>query len=159
MAALLTVSACAVGTVRDGVYHDPRRRFTVRVPAGRWEPLTLDGAALSFRAPDLNAGMGLRVDCDRPEPGPVSSVARHLFFGLQDKQVETRERVAVPGADGVRTRLRARLDDRPVIVDGVTLRHGECLYDFVYVAPPQRFEEGRADFDAFFRSWTLVLGP
>ncbi|RPI08163.1 MAG: hypothetical protein EHM71_09045 [Zetaproteobacteria bacterium] len=159
MAALLAVSACAAGTIRDGVYHDPQRRFTVRVPAERWQPLKLDGAALSFRAPDLDAGMGLRVDCDRPESGPTPSVARHLFFGLQDKRVERRERIAVSGADGVRTRLHARLDDRPVAVDGVTLRRGECLYDFVYVAPPQRFEEGWPDFDAFFRSWTLVLTP
>ena len=159
MAALLAVSACAAGAIRDGVYHDPQRRFTVRVPAGRWQPLKLDGVTLSFRAPDLDAGMGLHVDCDRPESGPMPAVARHLFFGLQDKRVEQRERIAVSDADGMRTRLRARLDDRPVEVDGVTLRRGGCLVDFVYVAPPQRFEEGRPDFEAFFRSWSLVPAP
>jgi len=159
MAALLTVSGCATGTIRDGLYRDPQGRFTVRVPPARWQAVSLDGAALSFRAPDLDAGIVLRVDCNGPESGPLPSVARHLFFGLQDKRVEGRERIAVSNASGVRTRLRARLDDRPVEVDGVTVRRGACLYDFVYVAPPQRFEEGRADFDAFIESWTFVLNP
>ena len=157
--ALLTVSACATGTIRDGTYHDPQGRFTVRVPPARWQPVSLDGAALSFRAPDLDAGIGLRVDCDVPESGPLPSVARHLFFGLSDKHVERRELVAVSDASGVRTRLRARLDNRPVEVDGVTLRRGECLYDFVYVAAPQRFEDGQPDFEAFLKSWRPAPKP
>ena len=159
IASLLTVSACATGTIRDGMYRDPQGRFTVRVPPARWQPVSLAGAALSFRAPDLDAGIVLRVDCSGSESGPLPSVARHLFFGLQDKRVDGREPIAVSDASGVRTRLRARLDDRPVEVDGVTVQRGECLYDLMYVAPPRRFEEGRRDFDAFIGSWTFVLNP
>lgn len=159
MAALLTVSACATATIRDGTYHDPQGRFAVRVPPAPWQPVSLDGAALSFRAPDLDAGIGLRVDCGSPEPGPLPSVARHLFFGLPDKRVETREGIVLADAAGVRTRLRARLEDRPVEVDGVTVRRGACLYDFFYVAAPQRFEAGRPAFDAFIESWTPAQKP
>lgn len=157
--ALLTVSACAAGSIRDGTYRDSHDRFTVRVPAPRWRLESLDGAALVFRAPELDAGIGLRVDCDQPEAGPLRSVAQHLFFGLSDKEIDNRTLVTLSGVAGIRTRMRARLDHRLVEVDGVTLRHGECLYDFAYVAPPEHFEDGRPDFDAFMQSWAALTTP
>jgi len=152
--ALLGGTGCAAASIRDGVYRDGQDRFSVRVPPARWKPAPLDGATLGFRAPDLDAGMGLRADCDRPEPGPLPWVARHLFFGLADVRIDASERSTRGGASLVRTRLRARLDGRPLVVDAVTLRSGSCLYDFMYVAPPERFEDGRPDFDAFVQSWS-----
>jgi hypothetical protein len=81
-------------------------------------------------------------------------VARHLFFGLQDMQIRGREAVRLHGAAAVQTRVRARLDDRPVEVEGVTFRRAGCLYDFIYVAPPAAFPQGRVDFESFVQSWT-----
>jgi hypothetical protein len=51
------------------------------------------------------------------------------------------------------------LDNRPVVVDGITVRRGECLYDFVYVAPPEHFEDGQRDFNAFVQSWSPAPKP
>jgi hypothetical protein len=157
--ASLAVSGCAAGVVRDGTYRDPQNRFLVSLPPARWQSISLDGAGLAFRAPSLGAGIGLRADCNGPESGPLPAVARHLFFGLIDKRIEAREVVSVADTRGVRTRLNARLDDRPVTVDGVTVRRGPCLYDFVVVAPPEHFEEARLDFDAFLKSWTPSAAP
>jgi hypothetical protein len=157
--ASLVVSGCAGGVVRDGTYRDPQNRFTVSLPPARWQRISLDGAGLAFRAPALGAGIGLRADCASPEPGPLPAVARHLFFGLTDKRIEGREVVRMADAGGVRTRLSARLDDRPVTVDGVTVRREACLYDFVFVAPPEHFEDARPDFEAFLRSWTPSAAP
>jgi hypothetical protein len=152
--ALLWTAACATGSIRDGTYRDAHDRFSVRLPPARWQPASLEGATLAFRAPDLDAGMGLRADCGSPEPGPLPWVARHLFFGLADKRVEATQRLTRADASLVRTRLHGRLDGRPVDVEAVTMRSASCLYDFMYVAPPERFEEGRPDFDAFVQSWS-----
>jgi hypothetical protein len=155
--ALLGTAACAAGSVRDGTYRDGQGRFSVEVPPARWQLAPLDGATLGFRAPDLDAGMGLVADCDQPEPGPLPWVARHLFFGLANTRIEANERLTRADASFVRTRLHARLDGRLVAVDAVTMRSGSCLYDFMYVAPPERVEEGRPDFEAFVGSW--LPGP
>jgi len=156
---LLLLSACAAGPRVDGLYRDPRDRFTVQRPPARWQLFSVEGAALAFRSQELAAAIGLRVDCGSPEAGPLPAVARHLFFGLSQAEIETREPMVLSGASGMRTRLRARLDDRPVEVDGITVRLQGCLYDFMYVAPPDRFERGRADFDAFVASWTPRTAP
>jgi hypothetical protein len=156
---LFAVAACAGRMTDEGTYRDPRGRFTVRPPSAPWQPLDLDGATLAFRLPTLAAGMGLRVDCESSDPGGIPSVARHLFFGLRDKRLQSRESVALTNADGIRTRLIARLEGMPVEVDALTLRHQACLYDFLYVAPPVNFAEGQKDFDAFVRSWTPSATP
>lgn len=151
-------AGCATGRIVGETYRDPEAGFQVRLPPAGWQPRTLDGATLSFVAPELRAGMALRVDCRTAEPGELPWVARHLFFGLQNTQVQGRETIRLHDATAVRTRLRARQDDQPVEVEGVTFRRAGCLYDFIYVAPPAPFPQGRADFEAFVQSWTPLAG-
>jgi hypothetical protein len=103
--------------------------------------------------------MALLAECKEPEAGELRGVGRHLFFGLQDKQVQAQEPVVLQGVPGLRTRLAATLDDRPVEVEGITLRHAGCLVDFVYVAPPAAFPGGRGDFETFVDSWTPLPRP
>ena len=63
------------------------------------------------------------------------------------------------GVPGLWTRLSATLDELPVEVEGITLRHAGCLLDFVYVAPPAAFPGGRSDFETFVDSWTPLSKP
>jgi len=152
---IVSVAAgCATGRIVAETYRDPENGFQVRLPPVVWQLRSLDGAALSFASPELQAGMALRVDCRTAEPGGLPWVARHLFFGLQDMHIQGRETVRLHDAMAVQTRVRARLDDRPVEVEGVTFRRAGCLFDFIYVAPPAAFPQGRADFEAFVQSWT-----
>lgn len=147
-------TGCAAGRIVGDTYRDPESGFQVRLPSAAWHLQALDGAALSFASPELRAGMALRADCNTPEPGELPWVARHLFFGLQDTQIQRRETIRLHDAIAVQTLLRARLDDQPVEVEGVTFRRAGCLYDFIYVAPPAAFPQGRADFETFVQSWT-----
>ncbi len=147
-------AGCAGGRLAEGIYRDSARRYQIRLPAAPWLAVSLDGTAVAFRAPDLQAAMALSVDCSAPEPGELPWVARHLFFGLQEKRTQSRELVALHNTEGVRTRLAAKLDGAPVEVEGVTARRGGCLYDFMYVAPPATFARGQADFQALLESWT-----
>lgn len=150
---LCLVSACAAGRIAGEVYQDTQRGFQVRLPRGAWLPTALDGAALSFAWPELQAAMALRVDCRTAEAGELPWVARHLFFGLEESRVHERETLRLHDASAVRTRVRARLDGAPVEVEGVTIRRAGCLYDFMFVAPPSAFPRGRPDFAAFVQSW------
>ncbi len=147
-------AGCATGRIVGETYRDPENGFQVRLPPAAWQLRSLDGAALSFTSPELRAGMALRVDCRTAEPGELPWVARHLFFGLQDMHIQEGETERLHDALAVRTRLRARLDDQPVEAEGVTVRRAGCLYDFIYVAPPAGFPQGRPDFEAFVQSWT-----
>lgn len=152
------VAGCAAGRIVGETYRDHESGFQVRLPPASWTPRPLDGAALSLGSAALRAGMALLVDCRGPEPGELLGVARHLFFGLEEKRIQERETVRLHDTVGVRTRLSARLDAAPVEVEGVTFRRGRCLYDFIYVAPPAVFPRGRPDFEAFVQGWAPFTG-
>ena len=151
---VLLLAGCATARIVGDTYRDPERGFQVRLPPAPWQVQTLDGAAVSLVAPDLRAGMALNVDCPGGEPGELSWVARHLFFGLQDADIQESDTIRVLDITAVRTHVRARLDNQPIEVEGVTFRRAGCLYDFIYTAPPAAFPQGRTDFEAFVQSWT-----
>lgn len=153
LATLSLAAGCATARVVGDTYQDLKNGFEVRLPPPGWLPRPLDGAALSFAAAELGAAMALLVDCHTPEPGELPWVARHLFFGLEDKRIQERDTVRLHGTIAVRTRLHARLDDAPMEVEGVTFRRAGCLYDFIYAATPAAFPEGRPVFEAFVESW------
>ena len=155
----LSVLAGCDGRLADGVYQAAHDRYRLHAPPAPWVPTSLHSDELVFRHPDLHAAIALLAQCKGPEPGELPWVARHLFFGLRDRQVESRETVSLGGEPAVRTRLRARLDGAPVAVEAVTVRATDCLYDFVYVAPPAAAAAGRPDFEAFLHSWTPRAVP
>jgi hypothetical protein len=151
-------AGCAGGRLVEGIYRDSAHRYQIRIPTAPWQAASLDGATMAFRAADLQAAMAFSMDCKDAEPGGIPWVARHLFFGLEAKRIQHREAIRLHDTEGVRTRLVARLDDVPVEVEGVTVRRGDCLYDFMYVAPPTTFAQGQADFQAFVESWSPLVG-
>jgi hypothetical protein len=151
---LLLLAGCATGRITGETYRDFDHGYEVRLPPVTWIPRQLEHATLSFESPQLKAGMALLTDCRTPEPGELLWVARHLFFGLQEKRIHEQESIRLHDAGGIRTRLQARLDEVPVEVEGVTIRRAGCLYDFIYVAPPATFPQGRLDFEGFVKSWT-----
>jgi hypothetical protein len=150
---LLPLSAgCATDGIVDGVYRDFTHDFQVGVPKG-WSRLDLSDATLAYRDEGLRAAMALRAGCDNTETGPLPWVARHLYLGLKNTRILRQQDVRLHGAEGVRIRLQATLDGVLVEVEGVTLQHHGCLFDFMYVAPPGNFARGLPTFDTFVNSW------
>jgi hypothetical protein len=129
-------------------------RFHVRPPGPPWAQAATAPDQLAFRAPDLAAAMAVFEDCRAPEAGELRWVAHHLFFGLKPRELREQEGIRLQGLPAVRTRLEGRLDGAPVELEAVSLRHGGCLYDLVYVAPPDRFEAGHPAFQAVVQSFT-----
>jgi hypothetical protein len=152
-------AGCATIPAPGTLYRDPAQGFEVRLPDAPWSVHPLPDAPLSLRNLDRGAAMALLTECKAPEAGELRGVSRHLYFGLQDKQVQAQEPVELQGVPGLRTRLSATLDGRPVEVEGITLRHAGCLVDLVYVAPPAAFLGGRGDFQAFVDSWRPLPRP
>ncbi len=147
------LDGCAAGRVIDGFFRDSEKGYQVRLPLSPWRSEPLQGAALAFREPALQAGMALGVECKPMPEGVWPWVAQHLFFGLRHAEVKARETFRLHGAEAVRTQLTARLDQVPVEVEGVSALHAGCLYNFLYVAPPTTFPQGRAAFRVFVESW------
>lgn len=156
LALVLIVTACATANrIEGGVFHSGKG-YAVRLPGGEWQVTSGTDADLELRRATPAGGMLTDVTCggrvaDRSAP----LLVRQLTFGLKHRTDVHTDEVVVKGRRGARTTLRGTLDGKEVAVDAVSLKEDGCVYDFVYVAPVDDFDDGRLAFQIFVESLTL----
>lgn len=151
---VLVLTACSADRIERGMFHSAKG-YRVTLPASGWR-VELNGPAdLELRRAGSAAGMLADATCGgQPPTRPVRVLARHLLFGLTHRSVLEEGPVAVAGRAGVRSVVRGQRDGTDVGVEAVVLKDERCVYDFLYVAPIEQFEAGRADFEAFVGSFS-----
>jgi hypothetical protein len=154
---LLAGAACTADRIERGVFHSGKG-YAVSLPGGDWQVASAAEADLELRRAAPAGGMLADATCEGRAPGrPAPLLVRQLTYGLKHRADVRNEDVVVKGRPGARTTLRGTLDGQEVAVDAVSLKGDRCVYDFLYVAPVDQFESGRAEFQAFVES--LAVGP
>jgi hypothetical protein len=100
--------------------------------------------------------MAVAVSCPPEETGPLPSLVRHLYFGLRQVRQLRQEEVVLDGATGLDTVVTGSVEGTPVQIRSVVIRRNDCLYDILYVAPPDAFPARDVDFDAFLSNWQFL---
>ncbi|MGH7432571.1 MAG: hypothetical protein ACREJL_02330 [Candidatus Methylomirabilales bacterium] len=147
------LTGCAAGKVVDGVYMDPAKGFRVNLPRSGWQLTRSPGADLALRDTGTDASMAVSASCPEQERGPLPALARHVFFGLRQVEWLRQGPIMLDGVTGLDTVVRGRWGGAPIQVRSVVIRQKGCLYDLLFVAPPENFEARGADFDAFLAGW------
>ena len=152
---VLLAAACSADRIERGVYHSTKG-YTVSLPGREWQVASGTEADLELRRAAPIAGMLADATCEGRVPSqPAPLLVRHLTFGVKNRKDVRTEEVVVKGLPGARTTLRGTLDGKEVAVDAVSLKEDGCVYDFVYVAPVNDFDDGRLAFQIFVESLTL----
>jgi hypothetical protein len=157
LAAALTLAlgACAGRRIVDGVYHAPSG-YRVALPGPGWEIMTDSRADLELRNRTAPAGMLANAVCDPAVARRGWDVlAQHLLIGMRDRAVVEANETPVNGRVASHRVLEGRMrqsDDR-VRVESYTLKGDRCVYDLLYVAPPETFDAWRGDFQRFVESF------
>lgn len=156
-AAALALVACATPGPRivGDVFRVPER-FRVAVPGPQWEAVGDGRADLELRHRAGDAGMLANVECGgRHVTADLAALTRRLFVGLRDRQVLENGRAEVAGIPAAHIVMEARLagDGPPVRVEAYVIKAEACVYDLVYVAPPDAFAARRSDFERFVASF------
>lgn len=147
-------SACAGSRIEGGVFYSPKG-FRVTLPAGGAWTVAADGRAdLELRLSRARAGILINATCGGSAPRrPLAVLARQLTFGVQGREALERDELRVAGHEAIRVLFKGRLDERPVQVEAYVVKGEQCVYDLVYVAPPEEFAAGTEDFGVFVRSF------
>ena len=162
-AALLTAVAftvlagCAGRRLHDNVYHS-EHGFRVAVPGPAWRVVDGSRAELELRRADGAAGMLAHATC-RPEAARrnFGLLERHLLLGLRDRATLEENETDLAGRRAAHLVVegRARDGDERMRIESYVVKDTRCVYDLLYVAPPDAFEAGRADFSRFVRSFAM----
>jgi hypothetical protein len=147
----LLLSACgsAGATFEGGVFHAPGVVFHVGEIPGDWHRVNVDDSALAFRD-----GHGSSIlasgRCDlKVDDVPLVALTNQLVMGTTERELVKEETIPFDKREARHTVMKAKLDGVPLVWDAYVMKKNGCVYDMVYVAPPDRFEEGSAAFERF----------
>lgn len=148
--ALAWLAGCAhADLLENGVLHKGDLTLQLGpIPEG-WRQVEVDGGDLAYRDEARAASALLDVRCRRDDDAPLASLTAHLIMGTTDRVIDKQEVVAFDGREAMHTLLYAKLDGVPMRYDIYVLKKDGCVDDVVYVAPPDRFQAGAAEFERF----------
>lgn len=144
-------AGCAHGDVfEDDVLHKGDLRVEVGPMPPSWKRVAVDGADVAFRDDERAGSTLLDVRCNPgDDKAPLASLTQHLIMGTTERAFETEDVIPFDRREALHTILRAKLDGVPMQYDIYVMKKDGCVFDLVYVAPPDRFAEGAADFERF----------
>lgn len=160
-AALLGVSllglGCSGASFDGQVYRGQGLSFRLGPVPASWKALELERGSLAYRDEARKAVIAVNGRCGRDgEDVPLSALTQHLFIQFTEREIRTEETVPFDGREARHTVLEAKLDGVKKTVDVWVLKKNGCVYDLVYVADPERYPEGAADFDRFARGFATL---
>ncbi len=149
----LLLAGCSASRIENGMFNSAKG-YQVRLPRDGWsvEPGQAADLELKRAAPPgailVDASCG-GVELDRP----LGVLARHLTFGLTNRLTVESDTWTVGGRPAAHRVIRGRREGAEVAVEAVVLKGERCVHDFLYVAPPAEFEDGRRDFRLLVESF------
>jgi hypothetical protein len=150
VAAALSLLACS-STGWDGrVYHAGRASFRAGPVPPSWDRVSVEGAMLAFHDKQTGGSMNVYARCGQDgEDVPLRALTQHLLIGFTERQYVEEKVVPMDGREAMHTVVNAKLDGVPLSLSIYVLKKDGCVYDLVWVAPPDRFQAGIAGFEAF----------
>jgi hypothetical protein len=156
------LSGCAhtASTFADDVLTKDELRVQVGPVPGSWRRIDVESADLAFRDDARQGSALMNIRCgQRDDDAPLSALTQHLVMGTTERTFDTQEVVPFDRREAMHSVMRAKLDGVPMQYDIYVMKKDGCLYDLVYVAPPDHFAEGAADFERFALGLQSPPGP
>ena len=149
------LASCASGKVVDSFYLDQAKGFKVPFLQEPWRRIAVPDVELAFRDEETEAVIALFSSCGSEGRAPLNVLAKRLFFGIKERKLLERRPLSLNGAEAIHTILQGKLKEEEVKVSSYVVKRDECVYDLVYMAPPDRFEAKLLDFESFVKGWEL----
>ena len=147
----LFLLACAHGDAFDeGVLRKGDLAIRLGPVPPHWRAIEVEGADLAFRDPERGGSTLFDVRCGlKDDDAPLTVLTDHLIMGTTERDFLDQKTIPFDHREALHTLMRAKLDGVPMQYDIYVMKKDGCVYDLVYVAPPDRFAEGAPDFERF----------
>jgi hypothetical protein len=161
MIALHSLVACAAtkSSFDGSVYRNGKVAFQLpEMPAG-WRRIDVDDASLAFRDDAHAASVLLNARClTADDRTPLVALTNHLLIGATEREYLSQGVEPFDGREALHTKVKAKWDGVPMLIDIYVLSKDGCIYDFVYFGEPRAAEEGSAAFEGFVRGFRTLPG-
>ena len=146
MVLLLATGACRSGGFRDGVFAKDGVRYAIQPPQG-WTAVSVEDTDLAWASGRTGFSIAVNSTCAQSADVPLNVLTNQLLMGFTERQRVSETSETLDGREALRSRFKARLDGVPVSLELLVLKKDGCVYDFMYLAPPDKQGEHQDDFD------------
>ncbi|HEX7601455.1 MAG TPA: hypothetical protein VF316_07620 [Polyangiaceae bacterium] len=151
LATALAVTALSCGgskTFDGSVYRGGELAFRVGPIPSSWHRLDRNDAPLVFRDEAAQATVLVNGRCPGDD-APLLALTAHLLIGTTERDIRSEETVPFDGREARHTIVTAKLDGVAKTLDLYVLKKDKCVYDFVYITAPDRYEAAGPAFQTF----------
>jgi hypothetical protein len=157
---VLSLTACGAADAWDGrVFHAGRASFRTGPIATSWQRVDVHGAMLAFRDAESGGSVHVYGRCGQDaDDVPLTALTNHLLIGFTEREVKEQRVLPMDGREAMHTVVLGKLDGVRMQMSIYVLKKDGCVYDLVWVAPPERFDGGASRFDEFAAGFGAVGG-
>ena len=121
-------------------------------------PESSESSDIAFQSKRTSSIISLDSAC-RPthatEPPDPHEVTRELLMGITEVSQKEEKELTIQNLPALETTVRGKLGNDATQIRAIVLRRKECVYNLMYVARPEHFDEQAAEFDRFVASLKL----
>jgi hypothetical protein len=162
--ALFALSAACGGTTTrvafDGsTYRSGPIAFQLGGVPSSWRRLEVTSASLAWRDEGRGASVLLNARCRKSdEDTPLVALTNHLLMGSTEREFRSQAAEPFDRREALHTRVGAKWDGVPLELDVFVMKKDGCVYDFVYLCPPDQIEAGAVEFESFVHGFHTLEG-
>ena len=133
------------------------QHFQVQQPSSKWFEVQEGGADFAWYNKEIYGSIYVDSNCkqkfeDRPLRDSYLSLTQGIITG---EPIQQNNRI-IDNREALFTIQNGRIDGVVIRLAAVIMSKDECLYDFLYIAPPDVFDIGLNDFLYTVQSFTTV---
>jgi hypothetical protein len=154
---MIACAACSGPALRGNVYRGDGLAFRVGAIPATWRVLEVKNVRLAFRDEPTEATVLVNARCGHDgDDVPLPALVQHLFLNFTERQTLEQQIVPLDGREALHTILSAKLDGVPKMFDTFVLKKDGCVYDFVAISAPPKFEPNRQAFESFVAGFHTI---
>lgn len=147
---------CTSFQVKEGTFLPHHGQYTLDIPGRDWDISQLNNEEITLQHKGSQATIALVSSNLESEKAPLESLSERLFIGIKDKKVLLKEIVPVSGRQAMHTILEFRVNKQKLKMDSYIIRAGKTVFDLVFWAPHNAFDNNQSDFKTMVQSFKIL---
>lgn len=147
---------CETVRVADNVFTPKNGLYKVAIPEDSWDILKVSNEDVTLWNGKYKAMLAIISNRSDGAELPLEVLNNHLLLGISNKAALSRDETSVDGVKALHTILMAELDGNPLKIYVVVLKKDETVFNIVYWADPDHYDNGIGDFESLLKSFRFV---
>ena len=152
---LIVLGGCAQWAAGKRTISPLYKKYTLNITGNGWEPMKAGKEDMALWNKHSHAMMAFLTSDLENKKYTLETLNTQLFIGLKGKKILSKEQVTIDNQKAMHTILIGNVDNQQLKIDSYVIQAKGHVYDLVYCAPSDSFEDVHRDFENAIKSFKL----